>query len=129
MKPIHQTKFDTEGNCFAACVASLLELSLESLPNFCVEKDWPQNFENWCLQKNLRYLEMKFCQDITPPNIYCIITGPSPRSKNLDHCVIGLGEKIIHDPHPDNTGLRGTKPFWSFGYFTIEDPAKLLNLF
>lgn len=35
MKPVMQTIFDSEnGNCFSACLASILELPLESVPNF-----------------------------------------------------------------------------------------------
>ena len=32
MKPVYQTTFGDDGNCLQACVASLLEIDLESVP-------------------------------------------------------------------------------------------------
>lgn len=36
MKPAMQTKFgEYEGDCFAACIASLFELPIEDVPDLC----------------------------------------------------------------------------------------------
>ena len=34
MKPVMQTQFNLQGNCLSACIASLLELTIEEVPNF-----------------------------------------------------------------------------------------------
>jgi hypothetical protein len=42
MKPVHMTKFGTDkGDCLTACIASLLERDIETLPNFSdFDKEW-----------------------------------------------------------------------------------------
>jgi len=43
-----QTKYGEDGNCFAACVASLLEVSIDEVP-------WlkePENWEDYSLRLN-----------------------------------------------------------------------------
>lgn len=44
------------------------------------------------------------------PN-YCILIGRSPRLKDSNHAVVGrpngYGYQILHDPHPDGSGLEG----------------------
>lgn len=49
MKAIDQTTFGKEGNCFAASLASVLELPLDSVPNFCVAypSDWFAKTNEW----------------------------------------------------------------------------------
>ena len=53
MIKIWQTQFgDGNGNCFQACVASILELTLNEVPHFCRDygKDWVWQTGKW-LQK------------------------------------------------------------------------------
>ncbi len=41
MKPVDQTTFGHPGgNCFSACVASLLEMSVDQVPYFMGHDDW-----------------------------------------------------------------------------------------
>lgn len=51
------------------------------------------------------------------PMVHCILTGPSPRNPVL-HAVVGLYDglhiKMVHDPHPDGTGLAGPPEFVTF---------------
>ena len=47
-----------------------------------------------------------------PANIHVIASGPSPRAA-VDHAVIWLNGQVVHDPHPDKTGLAGPPDrFW-----------------
>lgn len=56
MKPVHQTNFQRgTGNCFAACLASILEMPLEEVPNFCHEGS-DADGSTW-LERTARWLE------------------------------------------------------------------------
>jgi hypothetical protein len=116
MKPIDQTLFgDGVGNCFTACVASILELPLEGLPNFCVEypDPWFPRFESWLAARGVFVVSFNFMED--PANVGpflawsehvsapFIVGGDTPRGK---HAVIYERGKLIHDPNP-NHGRTG----------------------
>lgn len=49
MTPIFQTKFKAgTGNCLTACVASLLDVSIEALPEFCIDGEWFDKLDSFC---------------------------------------------------------------------------------
>ena len=105
MKPVRQTIFGKpDGNCFQACVASLLEVPLEEVPSF-TEKWWLE-LEAWLESRGLAPLLLTwplakgsyFCLDTH--YIACGLAG-----RGLRHSVIYKNQELIHDPHPDNTGL------------------------
>lgn len=116
MIPIPQTQFGTDwkdpetvGNCHIACVASILELSLSQIPHFLAvggEENWWKEQEAWLAKRGLGYIELQLPNTAIPvhPDAFCIVVGESPRTGKLHSCVYKNGE-IIHDPHPDNTGL------------------------
>jgi hypothetical protein len=128
MKPVFQTKFGgTSGNCFTACTASILELPLESIPNVCVlGTDWFDAFLFWCGTIGFSYVELIGEYRKMTDGQLCVVSGKSPRG-DFGHCVVGRFEdgdiKIIHDPHPDNTGLDGE--IEQYGLFIPVDPIKL----
>jgi hypothetical protein len=135
MKPVDQTRCncgdsltEAPGNCWAACIASILEIPLSELPD---EADYwtpgqPQSksyipYEKatfaWLLQRGLILVEVKmpdvyFRGDEWEP--YCILAGPSPRNPLVSHAVVGRGAKIVHDPHPSRDGLLTVdgEPWW-----------------
>lgn len=106
MKPVFQTKFgDKSGNCFAACVASILELPLETVPNVCVlGDDWFDSFIFWCGTIGYSYVELVIEHRKMSDGQYCVVVGKSPRG-DFKHCVVGRFEdgeiEVVHDPHPD----------------------------
>lgn len=149
--PVCQTRFgndsDAPGNCFSACVASILECSLEDLPDeiaiiaqlkqeyASVWENWPPRFKwgkSWMRlweqtqaivrQRGLTMVEVKgpFPSEI-PVDVYCIISGQSPRG--LEHSCVGRGLKIIHDPHPSEAGV--SEDDRSYIFFVCLDPASL----
>ncbi len=105
MKPIDQTKFRVpEGNCFSACVASLLHLPIEDVPTFCAEGDkWFEVFQQWLRPLGLYAFMLKHCEEWRPDGYY-ILGGKSPRG-DFFHAVIARDGEIVHDPHPSRTGL------------------------
>ena len=122
MIPIKQDILHTEGvcgNCFQACIASLLERPLEEVPHFCADNNWPLNFFEWLNEQGLFWLEVSFAAHGIDARAdymgHCVISGPSPRG-DFQHSVIGLNGEYVFDPHPDNTGLRGDLRDWQFGF-------------
>ncbi len=115
MRPTDQTRYGERGNCFSACIASLLEIPIEIVPNFISERhDVPQSalLNQWLAPLNLHAL---YCEtDImhpehAVPDGFYILTGTSPRGRL--HVVIAAGKEIVHDPHPSRAGLTEVDGF------------------
>lgn len=126
MTPIKQTILsDREngivGNCWQACVASLLDLSIDEVPHFCDSDNWPLNFYGWLKERGLACLEFKLLEGFYQMENwgYHLISGPSPRNSGL-HGVVGYNGEIAFDPHPDNTGLLEGAWVYTF-IFPIRD--------
>ena len=125
MKKVYQTKFgNISGNCFPACVASILEIPLETIPNVCVlGEDWFESFLFWCGTIGFSYVELFGEYRKMTDGQLCMVTGKSPRG-DFRHCVVGRFEggkiEIIHDPHPDGTGIDGDAE--QYGVFIPIDP-------
>lgn len=123
MKPVRQTKFGPdEGNCLPACIASIFEISLDDVPNFHENQNdfgWLDRLNEWVARYGLSAICVDATNDFRIDDAYVILSGKSPRGKFL-HAVVWKDGKIIHDPHPDNTGLET----WSdFIVFVVRDPA------
>lgn len=103
MKPVYQTKFGDEGNCLRASVASLLELKLEDVPEWGDYVGWYADFCAFFRQHGLQPFRLK-ASEIVPHDTYYLIWGISPRG--IDHSVIGLNGTMVHDPHPDQSGIE-----------------------
>lgn len=101
MKPVDQTIFSSPGgNCFAACIASLLECEIEHVPNFQDAATWFQEWQNWLEPYNLRLLTASL-GDIDQPQHafagYTIVGADSPHGPWL-HAVVCRDGTIEHDP-------------------------------
>ena len=110
MIPIDQTKFGhtqkDAGDCFSACIASILELSLEDVPVFCgICGDWWGAYIDWLEKRGLTSQCYEYNEDY-PPRMLHTATGKSPRGK-WNHCVVWFNGKMVHDPHPSREGLDG----------------------
>jgi len=117
MKPTMQTMFfdkDGTGNCFEACIASILEMELSEVPMFHGE-NWFSKFYDWLISKGFEYNGTINPSDIFNYKIgidgYFIVAGESPRGNHIrgGHAVIYKSGKLVHDPHPDNTGIVDIK--------------------
>lgn len=139
MKPVDQDKFGHEGNCFQACIASLLELSLGDLPRNQGEILWWLKDRGWLYVEvwrgNLRQLKTDDppreerdigWQPLLWGDALCILCGPSPRFPGMSHAVVGNTNgyrfTTVHDPHPDRTGLRDVE---RIGFLVQPDPLGL----
>lgn len=108
MKPVDQ-RFLThpEGDCFAACLASILELPLGDVPNFKGDY-WRVEFNEWLLPRGLAIYTVNLPEgvEIAAPNAkryfmpgYTVLAAQSPRFDCL-HAVVCFNGEIVHDPHP-----------------------------
>lgn len=129
MKPIDQTRFSpTEkplGNCFSACVASILEVSLQEVLDDGQIADSDCGWLAWKLWLNksgygLIHLRNDPPSWFFPIEGYAIMSGKSPRGDFL-HSVVALDGEMVHDPHPSRAGLEGIED-WVVLY--PRDPAR-----
>lgn len=132
MKPVDQTVFTVPGgNCFSACVASMLELPLDEVPYFMGTWDepegaWWHRFTAWLGARGWSAVMFAIGSGYPAPGQLCILGGRSPRDlltaeerraagvelpdgETLLHVVVGRGTadgvEVVHDPHPSRLGL------------------------
>lgn len=113
------------GNCFQACVASIFELDLECVPHFCADQTdgrWFLAFDEWC-RKNYGLQPILLRYPFTPHGVffgegYAIRSGHSARG--CLHSVVVLDGNVVHDPHPDRSGLLDHVDDI---FFVVRDPA------
>ena len=105
MRYVDQTTFGAPGgNCFSACVASMLEIPLDAVPYFMGRGgEWFTYFEEW-LQPHGYYPVCFNDANYRPQGLY-ILSGKSPRGDFL-HSVIARGLDVVHDPHPSRAGVE-----------------------
>lgn len=135
--PVDQTLFggldapkEERGNCYPACLASMLSLRLEDIPHFygvatktpdgldvTVNDDWPQIMA-WAHSQGWSVLSWPW-RDLNDfmhgslKGALVIVSGKSPRFASCEHAVVGRltgdgGWELVHDPHPSRDGLDGT---------------------
>lgn len=130
MIPIYQTIFDNKkGDCYAACIASIFEIPLESVPkpNGIDDDFWPI-YHEWFAKYNARVISVAR-GDFIPPDAYLVGTVKSPRFKDTDHAVVIYGNKVVHDPHPDRTSERDDlSEVFSIDFIFPIDPSKPMEI-
>lgn len=128
MTPQKQTVFgEGRGNCWATCIAALLDLPLAEVPNFCGEPErnpeWYADTDRWLQQFGYRIVGFTFPEGnaglpiekqigiAVEPGTYLIVAGKSPRGEFMHAVVVEYtGDnkwEIVCDPHPSNDGLDG----------------------
>lgn len=139
MKPVTQTTFgDGKGNCFTACVASILELPIDAVPNFCVdygEGEWWIELEKWLAPRALAPL--LFCVNkgeqadrdavwaffdgehgfYAHRSVPVIVSGKNEHG--VAHSIVSYWDAdaeaiATHDPNPRSTGLVSFRDIIAF---------------
>lgn len=97
MKPILQTKFDKEGNCLAACIASILEIDINEIPDLPDEPagEWFLIINEFLNPRGYYYLTVDVLDDRMPILGYHIMQG---MTKKGYHAVVGKNKIVVHDP-------------------------------
>jgi len=107
------------GNCFAACLASLLGCGLAAIPEFSDDDEiFAEQLQCFLLTQNKFYIELKPEDEMLETIFkygmtFHIVEGTSPRGGR--HACVGLNGEIIHDPHPGGTGLTTVEVFGFLG--------------
>ncbi len=135
MKPTNQTKFSiffidgrrlSYGNCLVACVASMLDESIEEVPNFYTfygledrttktlgDPMWMRVLNLWMEKKHHQRISIGSKDDL-PSEEYVIMRGKSLRGN--PHCCIYKkeGENLVpfFDPHPTSQFLKETHYYY-----------------
>ena len=104
MRPVDQTRYTLhDGDCFTACVASILELPIAAVPAFVRWGDaWLDCFDRWLGGLGLSATHHA---GTNPPPGYSIAGGPSLRFAGRTHSCVALDGVVVHDPHPSRDGL------------------------
>jgi hypothetical protein len=139
MKPIKQTRLSNpegtvHGNCFTACVAALLDMEVDQVPDM-QEGDgkWFDPFWETITAHGLKFEGHRnrfrhnadgslaaedpgFFEELANyPGVdgYVIVAGPSLREYvTRGHSVIYRYGKLAHDPHPSGAGLKDVTDFY-----------------
>lgn len=142
MIPIQQTIIDPkDGNCFQACLASVLEIGLEDVPHF-LRLYGRLNMLSEARQWMAKYYGMTILTvDLTGPKkgvimrpithgTIMLVSGASKTFAGENHVVVGriindLNEyEMIHDPNPSGQGIDGDPLYYYF--LTAVDPGRML---
>jgi hypothetical protein len=138
VKPVTQTTFwdadappsQQRGNCLTAVVASLLELTIDQVPDFVQdhvdhmdedenagEWDWWTRLHRFIVEQGRQVHYLSPVENPTwegspenwfpvpEPGEHYTVSGISPRDPSIHHIVIYRDGVMVHDPHPDRTGL------------------------
>ena len=135
---LHDPTNGINGDCLRACIASILETSIENIPHFLRSgsaKDCNNELNLFLAERGLFLLDVEYsgAKAILDANIlighacYHLIAGPSPRHKDLYHSVVGRNGDIIHDPHPSRDNLGGTHKDWVISFFVSLYPNTWYN--
>lgn len=138
MKPQEQTRKEKNGDCLRACVATLLEVSIDKVPDFALVQDLPGvdfpgfwiELQGWLKERGLWFLEMQL-----PPNMpwmplpfegLCIIFGET--KNGIKHAVVGkvIGADFepVFNPWPE-AELDGVG---ALGFIIPRDPAYYVRM-
>jgi len=106
MKPVYQSRFGQNGNCLAACFASMLECPLEAVDFSCgdhAEDAWAAVANEKLRPFGVYFLDVRADLAHIPTDAFLIGNGMSGRGRM--HSVIYQNGRHIHDPHPDGGGI------------------------
>jgi hypothetical protein len=123
MTPVFQTRFGKDGNCWAACLASIFDVTLEEVDHCaCNHADWFEQTRKWLAARGLFDLQVQFYElegrkhfpFVAPPDgTLCVLSGKTTRG--LFHVVVAkisviplpgdndrgnINFEVVHDPYP-----------------------------
>lgn len=124
MTPVDQTRFydpslpvdQQRGNCLQAVIASLLDLPLDEVPHFVQDDVNSGGRVNWW-NSMIEFVHthgwgLHGATLETHPGEHLMVSGPSPRGQGIHHVVVYRDGQMVHDPHPDRTGLLSVEAAW-----------------
>ena len=133
MQRVLQTELlPPHGNALQACVASLLGVALDTVPNFVEHADYWRAMLDHANSCGLSLLKLPLANEgrlpfESVPGTLCIARGESPRNAGGGHVVVaavaadGVGLEMVHDPHPEGGFLAGPAAWACF--YVAREPA------
>ena len=103
MIPRVQSRIGKNGTCFRTCIASILNLREEQVPDF-KEANLDPGVDKFLRKYGLSYKEIPAEDDNAPLGLHLAL-GTSPRGGM--HAVVCKDGKLLHDPHPQDGTGRG----------------------
>lgn len=111
------------GNCWAACIASIVGVPIKGVPNFVASTHWFQDTQVWLNDRGWGLVQMPWPDRVVggvfggqfPPAVV-VLSGWGPRG--VRHSIVAqvlLDEEgfpfvsRLHDPHPSREGLDMTR--------------------
>jgi hypothetical protein len=127
MTPVKQTKLYGKdgihnGNCYAACLASLLDLPLWMVPPFedmfGRGGEYHKRTQEWL--GRMFGLQLEDTDDLCSAELPEFYMASGPGARGVHHAVIYSGGKLVHDPHPSGDGILSVEWCW---YLKPVEPA------
>lgn len=127
MTPVLQTIVGKDkGNCFAACLASLLDMPCDEVPNFIGDDPgggyWFDHCNRWLAERDLALVMIRGGEQgvfWTADGVLFIASVYGPRG--LRHAVVMKMESdlpvLVHDPYPGEKCVGDEKVY--FVYFLV----------
>lgn len=133
MKPQTQLRKEPQGDCLRACIASLLEISIEKVPDFTTAPEIEGSpfpafwiaLQSWLGDKGLFFLEVQLPANFPwMPMVlpaFCIFFGET--SKGVKHAIVGRVEEDqfipVFNPWPEAELTGGVA---ALGFIVPRDP-------
>ena len=110
-----------DGNCLSAAVASILEMSIEDIPDFREGAGlWFFRWQEWLQKRGQRFV---IYDKFTPPRGYSIGEVMSPTMEGEKHSVVCFDGKVVYDPLPPHDRVYDLiTEFWAI------EPSTALSL-
>src|SRR5687768_17502092 len=137
MKPVdqvvlHDPTNNQFGDCFRACVASLLEVPAEHVPHFLHdgnEAQFNHRVSAFLASRGLFALTIpargwnlaELLGTMGVGDVYHVISGVSPRFPGQKHAVVGINGQFAHDPHPDRSWVEGLPEEWELTFLVAKN--------
>ena len=118
MKPVDQEVLSSiNGDCFRACIESILECELKDIPDFMGggEQFFNYRISDWSKKIGVILIDatIEDPESDEYKDMFLVATGKSPRG-NCNHAVIFQNGEMVHDPHPEKLGLNGKPERFTF---------------
>lgn len=126
MIPIEQAHIDADtGDCFSACIASILELPLERVPTIHGDGAW----DRWMAWFEAANASLLLLEKLPSPPGYAIRSILSYSYEARTHAVVALNGAVVWDPSPFRRALSDEcYGLWTRHWIIVPlDPVKPID--
>lgn len=126
--PVYQTIMGPRvGNCWQACIASILEIPIDAVPNIQqqdeeTDSEWYSRWQAWFAPLNLTLVSWGHDKRWLPRG-YSIL-GCKPPGCDWYHAVVCLDGKVVWNPTPGYSPEADIGEWCDWTVFAVLDPAK-----